>query len=322
MKHLWRILFVCSFVTAGLAHQAVGREKEHYCNWDSGITEARIDDADALLYDANDPRVHDAVDKNLPFGMPEETGDRHGEHLLAQDAYIVWYDDDLRSPLWVAEYLPKERAQDEHHRQDSFRSDPRLSEDQRSDCADYKEPIFDQGHLVPRADMNRSDAVMDDSFLMSNMTPQHCAFNRGPWEVLEVSAREWASEVDDTWVISGTVYDRDDTLGRDADANDWRMNGKLGRRVAIPSAQYKIIVQRDVGGFKTLSFLLPNNDMKVPKKYMKEYLSGHVTSLDTIAQESGFRFLQSETVHEAGALNKELSGRPLASGCRQSYPDK
>ncbi len=36
-------------------------------------------------------------------------------------------------------------------RADSFRSDPRIKPEERSRCREYKEPIFDLGHMVPNA---------------------------------------------------------------------------------------------------------------------------------------------------------------------------
>lgn len=46
-------------------------------------------------------------------------------------------------------------------RNDCFRRDPRIaSGTAASFCEDYEEPVFDRGHMVPRADMNRSEAAM------------------------------------------------------------------------------------------------------------------------------------------------------------------
>lgn len=323
MRELLKHLMICAVVVL-VAGTASARQKETHCKWGGGVDGARVDVADAELYLADDARVGEALVEHIPFGLPRSDSDAGGERLLAQEHYVVWYDDDLRAPLWTAHFLPKSEADDSRTREDSFRSDPRLGESERSECADYKEPIFDQGHMVPRADMNRSEIAMDNTYFMSNMTPQHCAFNRGAWLVLEEAVRDWAKQEEKIWVITGAVYDRVSPPGRDGDDEAWRMEGKKGRRVAIPSAQYKIVVRLAQGGFETLSIMLPNNDMKVPKMYMGDYIGGHVTTLDAIARRSGFRFLQSAAATESPAL-WPLSGTwiaPLTALCDDEYPEK
>jgi len=298
------------------------RQQEPQCDWQIGVQ--RVDVADAELYEEGDPRTQAAVGTHLPFGMPDRQGAGSAEHLLAQEHYLIWYDDDLRAPLWTADRLTQDQADDERDRKNSFRSDLRLSEDARSQCADYEEPIFDRGHMVPRSDMNRTNVAMDNTFIMSNMTPQHCAFNRGPWEVLEGLIRNWAGQVETTWIITGAVYDRSAPPGRDSDDEAWRMNGQLGARVAIPSAQYKIVARRANGGWETLSILLPNNDMIVPNEYMHEYIQGHVTTLNAIEQLSGSRFLQNATVSESPMLWPVDGDWPssLAGNCERHYPER
>lgn len=304
------------------------RDREPYCRWDDdeGINAARLADSDALLLEAGTPSAAQAVREHLPTGMPTRVGPAgQNEQLLAQEHFLTWYDDDLRSPLWVAFHFPAIEADDRLDRLDSFRSDPRLSAETRADCADFSEPIFDQGHMVPRAAMNRSGAAMDATFLMSNMTPQHCAFNRGPWQVLEsVVRREWAATQAHSWVIAGTVYDRDGDLARDDDADAWRMDGRRGRRVAIPSAQYMIILRLGDSGFESLTFNLPNTDELIENDAVLEYLRDHITTLDEIGQVSGFRFFDGLSVDESSSLwatSDQFRPSVLTSRCNASYPD-
>jgi len=307
-----------------LSLPAEARTKEPHCTW-KGVTEERLDESDAALLIAEDPQVPELVKRHLPFGMPVKSGDEAGERLLAQEHYLIWYDVDLRAPLWTAHRLTKSEISVTRKRADSFRSDPRLGAGERSECADYKEPIFDQGHMVPNGDMTRSDAAMDQTFLMSNMSPQHCAFNRGVWQVLESRIRTWALEADaDVWVITGSIFDREPPLGRDADADAWRMNGGKGRRVAIPSAQYKIVVRGSPGGYQALSILMPNNDTVHAKTKIPKYIAGHVTTLGGLAQQSGFRFLQGAQVTEVPTLwpSKKAWAGPLTAACKANYPDK
>ena len=300
-------------------------DKEPYCKWKrlSGMNESRVDVANAELFPIGDLREQDAIGEHLPFGMPTVDTNASNEFLLAQEHFVIWYDADLRSPLWTAYHLERDEATASGTRADGFRSDPRLTDDQKATCADFKEPIFDQGHLVPNAAMYHTETATDNTFLMSNMTAQHCAFNRGPWMALEKAAREWAAEQDDSWIIVGAVYDNDEILGRDADADSMRMKGKSGERhVAIPSHQYMIFVsQTGPDSWETLSILMPNNDFLILRSSLDEYIEGNVVSLTYIEERSGFGFLDDENVTEAAAVYEVDSwASPLTSLCNQNYP--
>ena len=317
------VLFVVLVVLSQLVQ---ARGKEPYCTWDHSITEARLEVADSALLSERRPSQRDAIEaaiaEHLPFGMPEYEVGIH-EHLLAQPDFLIWYDNDLRAPLWTAYHSTSDEAQEGRERADSFRSDPRLRATwSRSECADYKEKIFDQGHMVPRADMNRSEVAMDQTFLMTNMTPQHCAFNRGVWQVLEALGRRWASQVAETWVISGTIFDRDGISGRDPDQIAWRMMGRYGARVGIPSHQYKVFVRREGTGWITLSFILPNTDALVPDDQVTNYLDDHIATLADITNRSGFSFLSGEATTEGAALWPFEGSMPgqLTSLCKDGYP--
>ena len=316
-----------AFLVAAIAifsWPAEARKKEPHCVW-KGVTQARLTRADNALLSDGDGGSAAIVKTHLPFGMPRKDNSTSAEKLLVQEHYLIWYDPDLRVPLWTAHRMTKSDAAKSQTRAESFRSDPRLPAAEKSTCSDYKEPIFDQGHMVPNGDMGRSKTAMDHTFLMSNMTPQHCAFNRGIWQVLEKRVRDWALEVNNTWVITGVIFDRKRPLGRDANSEAWRMNGKQGRRVGIPSAQYKIIA-RETGNNKydVLSIVVPNNDTKHTKAQIPKQLAGHITTLDTVARKSGFRFLESADVTEESTLfpaSKAWAG-PLSRRCKANYPNR
>ena len=52
-------------------------------------------------------------------GVPPDTS----EHLLLQKDYLTWYDDDLRTPLWVAYRLTKANIIKQRERLECFRAD-------------------------------------------------------------------------------------------------------------------------------------------------------------------------------------------------------
>ena len=117
-------------------------------------------------------------------------------------------------------------------------------------CEDYSEPQYDLGHMVARADMNRSEAAMVKTFTFANMVPQEARFNQQLWRDLEERVRDWAEEKDTIFVITGVVLDRNDGGARDADSDAQRMRSNNGNeRVAVPSAFYKIVLHERPTGF-------------------------------------------------------------------------
>jgi endonuclease G len=233
-----------------------------------------------------------SLDQNLPWGAPTPTGPVSNERELVQRDYIIGYDADLRVPLWTAERVTGGEL-GKVSRSDCFRKDVRLKTADASTPSDYSESIFDQGHVTPSADMTMSKIAVHNSFIMSNMTPQFCQFNRGVWQILEEIVRRWAVQYGTVYVTSGSIFDRDGNGVRDPDDTALRMTSNNGkRRVAIPSAFYKIVAVKDADGtVETVSILLPNDQADLDRAEAVAYLGQHVTSLARIEQLAGVDLL-------------------------------
>lgn len=238
-----------------------------------------------------------AEETHLPWGFPGRT------RLLYFPEFIVSYDSSRRVPIWTAYRL---RAEDivNRERRDSFRTDPRLQPDESATCADYAEPVFDRGHLVPRAAMNRSAEAQAYTFFLSNMTPQHDLFNRQIWGHFERAVRDWAEARGTIYVITGSVFDRDDDGQPDGlGGTEWIMPT---RRVGIPSHFYKIVLHRtETGDLESLAVLLPHLDLDPPDD--DAYLRQHLVSLDEIESRTGLNFLPG-----LGPLREETVERTVA----------
>ena len=57
-----------------------------------------------------------------------------------------------------------------------FRQDPRLTSTETAILADYDEPIYDRGHLANDADLKDDLTEQINTYVLSNMSPQHCRF--------------------------------------------------------------------------------------------------------------------------------------------------
>ena len=175
-----------------------------------------------------------------------------------------------------------------------FRRDPRLSNAVAANPADYKEPIYDQGHMANDADMKDNLIEQINTYVMSNMSPQHCRFNRGIWLSLEHLTRIWANEdvYGSLLVTSGAIFDRDGDGERDSGQDAQMMESNSHKkRVGVPSHCFKIILRQDESGWKAVSFLLnhDNDDDGVSWSDVKPDVMASISSIADIERMSGLR---------------------------------
>ena len=103
-----------------------------------------------------------------------------GPFVLHRDGYSVCYDGRTKNPIWVYEHLTKDSISGPARRQNRFKEDPDLPKHLRSTLEDYKRSGYDRGHLAAAANHRYSQLVMNETFLLSNMSPQvGPGFNRG-----------------------------------------------------------------------------------------------------------------------------------------------
>ena len=200
---------------------------------------------------------------HAPFGPHQSTGDATGEVVLVQGGYVMTHDDDLRTSIWVTYRLTGTDIDNAagKDRVNCFRKDPRFGRGQGASTTDYREPVYDQGHLANDADMKDDLIQQLNTYVMSNMSPQHCRFNRGIWLSLERLTRIWAKKYGEIYVTSGAIFDRDRVPGRDPDAEAKRMRSNNGRmRVGVPSHFYKVIVRRGNDKHQAIAFVLEHDN--------------------------------------------------------------
>ncbi len=244
---------------------------------------------DALL-ELDETEKAEAEAIHFLWGVPTSPNAATNEHLLHQAHYIVDYDDDLRLPLWAGYRLRGEDVTIRRERTECFRRDVRLGSDVAAFCEDYQEPVFDRGHMVPNADMTLSEAAMINTYMFSNMVPQHDKFNRGIWARLEGFVRDWAALRGEIYVITGAIFDKDSDGTRDSDSDATLMAPR--NRVAVPTHFYKIILHERPDGFiESMSFLLPHEDKSASGRAGERFLEERLTSIDAIEALTGIDFL-------------------------------
>jgi endonuclease G len=183
--------------------------------------------------------------KETRYGMPS------ADQILPNRNYLVGYSYLFRQPRWAMQVINGEAKNVSVDREDCFRPDLRIPEQFRSTLDDYRSSGYDRGHLVPSADSNETRLENSETFLMSNMAPQHPDLNRKIWRMLEDKARTIALKEDivEVYAISGPVFDVSRPLS------------KIGDDVVVPHEFFKtILVEDSRGKIKFYSFIIPNEE--------------------------------------------------------------
>jgi len=229
---------------------------------------------------------------HLPYGIPTPPPGATNEQLLHQAEYIINYDVDLLVPTWVAYRLRKSDIQ-QRSRINCFRKDPRVTASMSARLKDYKEDnkVFDRGHMAPRSAMNRSECTMINTFVLTNITPQHDWFNRCTWRWLEQSVRDWAKLKGEIYVITGAIFDHDGDGKRDRDKDVERI--ETHKRVALPTHFYKIILHsRPTTFIESMTFILPHVDINPSFSDRNEFLERHLKKIEDVEALTGISFLE------------------------------
>ena len=191
------------------------------------------------------------------YGLPT------ADHLLFNRQYIVGYSYLLRQPKWAMEVMDPDNVRVEiDQRLDSFRPDLRIPWQFRVELKDYKGAGFDRGHLIASAD-KRSDGILNsETFLLTNMSPQLPAFNRGIWKQLEEEVRNLSKKdkIVEVYVICGPTFFINkpvQVIGVEG--------GEKDVTVPIPHGFFKCILAEELrGSYALYAFMFPNEKCEEP----------------------------------------------------------
>ena len=223
----------------------------------------------AIAWDQKPNQPLQSCAAQIPFGMPQLK--KQNTTIECHTAYILQHDNVAKIPDWVAYTLTPEHAIGCVPRSNAFAADNILPKGERSEVKDYAGSGYDQGHLANDADMSWDKQVELESFLMSNMSPQTPAVNRGIWKVLETYVRAWAYDNNITYTIyAGNIYsDKSKTIGDD--------------NVVVPDYLYKIVINDQTG--EVQAYVFPNI-----QKNQGNDLTPFLTTVATIEQNTGIVF--------------------------------
>ncbi|XP_041369327.1 endonuclease G, mitochondrial-like [Gigantopelta aegis] len=224
------------------------------------------------------PTASNRLQEIMKYGYPGF------DQIRSYDNFVLSYDRRHRNAHWVFEQLtPDNLKYDENvsRKSSSFKEDTSIHKYFRAAPQDYKGYKFDKGHLAAANNHRISQKVLDQTFLLSNISPQVGeGFNRGIWNGLEKYVRAVARKNKNVYVCTGPLY------------LPTPENGKLyvkyevigNNQVAVPTHFFKVLVIEDNSGQLELqSYVLPNQPIPngVP-------LKTYFYPVDAIERAAGF----------------------------------
>jgi DNA/RNA endonuclease G (NUC1) len=102
--------------------------------------------------------------------------------------------------------------------------------------------------MAPAGNNTQNDAIMSESFYLSNMVAQLANNNRGIWKQLETWERQWAAAPNtDFYIISGGIFDQGHPV--------------IGNGLGMPTRLYKIIIEKN--SKQVQAYMMPNAALPV-----------------------------------------------------------
>lgn len=183
----------------------------------------------ALAWNQRAPNPVQACEVHAPYGFPQVEGTIQP---ICREAYLSGYDAANKVPRFVMWTLTPQHALGCVARSNAFSADQSIPGG--ATPQDYAATGYDKGHMAPDGDQSWDQQVEFESFLMTNMTPQAPALNRGIWKLLETSVRGWAFQSGQNFtIVSGAVYQPGDLV--------------IGKGIIVPHAFYKIVIDDATG---------------------------------------------------------------------------
>ena len=212
----------------------------------------------ASAWDQRAPLPPQACAVHSPWGWAQTA---RPAQPICREAYFVAYDAPVKIPVYVSYTLTPPNALGCFPRTNAFVADQSVQGGARPD--DYAGTGYDKGHAAPDGDLSWSAQVEYESFLMTNMYPQHGSLNRGIWKLLETSVRGWTVQLNQPYTIYvGALYGAGD--------------GTIGNGVIVPHGFYKIVINnatKQAAGWvfpHTKPYVNLGNDLTVFRKPIAE----------------------------------------------------
>ncbi|KAK6202273.1 mitochondrial nuclease [Scheffersomyces amazonensis] len=234
------------------------------------------------------------------YGFPGPIHD-----LETRSEFVSCYDRATRNPYWVVEHITKDSIQknkDVDRKNSVFKEDESIPLKFRNRLRDYFRSGYDRGHQAPAANAKFSQEAMDETFYLTNMSPQVGeGFNRDYWAHFEDFGRRLTNKYDSVRIMTGPLY-----LPKKGEDGKYRISYEVigsPPNIAVPTHFFKLIVGESNGDEKISvgAFVLPNekisNDLP---------LTTFQVPIDALERSSGLDLLQKVPYYNKKDLCREV----------------
>ena len=122
---------------------------------------------------------------------------------VTNDVFSVIYSEKLEQPIWL-KYRSTNRPTNVNRGSMDFYGEKLIK---TSDNEDYKNNIYDKGHIAPAATFSDNMENLKQTFSYLNSALQDQYLNRGEWRLLEEQERKW-DDLESLTVVVKVFFDK------------------------------------------------------------------------------------------------------------------
>lgn len=196
--------------------------------------------------------------------------------------YSLEYSYKYKHSYWIA-YRFDNTTGGNVGRNEAYKPDPELPSQYAAKHNDYTNSGYTRGHLCASSDRQYSKEANQQTFYMSNISPQSgngFSQSGSAWNTGEDKVQAWGYNIsrstDTLYVVKGG------TIG------EGMIKGYIKNEIAIPKYFFMAVLFRSGDNYKAIGFYMPHENLKddPDKKDPKKYLM----SIDALEQETGIDF--------------------------------
>ena len=196
--------------------------------------------------------------------------------------YSLEYSYKYKHSYWIA-YRFDNTTGGNVGRNEAYKPDPELPSQYAAKHNDYTNSGYTRGHLCASSDRQYSKEANQQTFYMSNISPQSGnGFNQSgsAWNTGEDKVQAWGYNISRS---TDTLY-----LVKGGTIGEGMIKGYIKNEIAIPKYFFMAVLFRSGDNYKAIGFYMPHENLKddPDKKDPKKYLM----SIDALEQETGIDF--------------------------------
>ena len=238
--------------------------------------------------------------------------------------YCLEYNREMMHSRWVAyTYNQRNAMKNAPTRTDAWSADPYYDDQRQYQLATGTFPGYTRGHLVGSAERYYSTEANEQTFYMTNMSPQLYAFNGDYWGEIEDKARDlWGRGVIDqkSTFYGGTLYVvKGGTISKPEYIKEYiSVKNTRGQTVSMAVPRYFFMACLFVsatGEAKAIGFWMEHKDYQLNTKdvaAMQSLRRSSVRTIDDLEQLTGLDFFcnLTDAVEDAVEAKCEISQWP------------